>query len=104
MLHKYKEIKRFEVTKDYSQIHMTNFMENSIVKGLPGFESIEMGLNSSNPDYDLVVISFTWESKEAFMNFKKSDAHLQSHKKRTPNPKILKYSATHFEVTDEWSQ
>lgn len=94
----YVDLKQFELEKGAGSGFAQNFYENTIVRGFPGLVSFDVGLNESNPEYDLVVITITWKDKDAYMEFKKSDIHAQSHKGRKPNPLMKRHRSINFET------
>lgn len=93
----YVDIKSFEMVKGTGAAFGKNFYDHTIVREFPGLAAFEVGMNSSNPDYDLVVVTITWVDKEAYLNFKKSDVHAASHKQRTPNPNMIRHHSMNFE-------
>jgi heme oxygenase (staphylobilin-producing) len=49
------------------------------VETMKGFLGLEVLLSENMPDYDEVVVSTRWETKEDFESWKKSDAFKESH-------------------------
>lgn len=96
----YLELKRFVMKPDSGLELAKAFANRNLVENQPGFVRIDTGL-SVQPTKEEVCVMIYWEDKEAFLNWKRSPEHLNSHKNRKKNEAMLEVNSTHFEIINK---
>ena len=70
------------VKKGYAPQLVERFRERKGIEQSPGFIRLEILVNEQSKDHDEVRVCTTWESKEAFLGWTKSEAFRNAHDQR----------------------
>lgn len=91
------EMKRITTKPGAAKAIAERFKSASLVSQQPGFIRLESGLALKTDKEEICVLIY-WESKQAFLDWKKSPAHLEGHKHRQKNEDVLESSSHQFEI------
>lgn len=89
------------VKEGTSHLVVENFSQPGVVEQQPGFVDIQVLVKDVRRGEEEVIVQIRWESKEAWKNWEKSDAHVQGHRNsrgETPPDHILSRSHAAYEL------
>lgn len=91
------EQKTFIVKSGAGRELAERFSQGKLVVKQPGFIRIDSGI-SFGQDTEEVCVMIFWDTKESFLNWKKSDDHINDHKDRRKNDAVLEHRSKQFEL------
>ncbi|GGN90977.1 antibiotic biosynthesis monooxygenase family protein [Saccharibacillus kuerlensis] len=89
------------VKEGTSGLVVERFSQPGIVEEQPGFVDIQVLVKEVRRGEEEVVVQIRWESKEAWKNWEKSDAHIQGHRNsrgQQPPDHVLSTSHAAYEL------
>lgn len=88
------------VEKGFVPTLRSNFLQRGLVDDFPGFIRKEIHVNDRSVDYSLVRINFYWQSKNDFIAWERSPAHLAQHKAHAGQPRPTEILSATMETYD----
>lgn len=91
------EQKSITVAPGAGQSLAERFAHAEVVARQPGFIRVESGVSIGSANEEVIVLIY-WDSKESFLNWKKSDDHIKGHKDRPKNDAVIASHSHQFEL------
>lgn len=82
----------------------TNFLKHGLVDEFPGFIRKEVHVNERPNDHAIIRVLFYWRSKEDFIAWEKSPAHLAQHKAHAGQPRPIEIRSMVIETYEVYER